>query len=168
MSQQQSIVEFREIKGYPAYRASSDGHVWSNLSGSWQKLKPGWTLNGRLFVYLYPGRKKFQLHRLILEAFVGPCPKGMECRHFPDKNPHNNAVSNLQWGTKKQNQQDRVFHGTSSRGEQNGFARLTAEIIASIRADASAGMSLRLLAKKYGVCKTSAANIVSRKSWKHI
>jgi hypothetical protein len=59
------------------------------------------------------------VHRLVLEAFVGPCPKGMQSRHFPDKDTSNNALTNLQWGTPKQNQDDRITHGTDGRGERH-------------------------------------------------
>lgn len=55
------------------------------------------------------------VHELVLTTFVDPCPKGMECRHW-DGNPTNNALSNLLWGTPKENGQDRVRHGTSRLG----------------------------------------------------
>jgi hypothetical protein len=51
------------------------------------------------------------VHRLVLEAFVGPCPDGCECRHL-DGNSRNNALSNLAWGTSGENKLDEVRHGT--------------------------------------------------------
>jgi hypothetical protein len=58
------------------------------------------------------GRKRTtQVHRLVLAAFVGPCPDGMECRHL-DGNPANNRIENLCWGTRAENNADRVRHGT--------------------------------------------------------
>lgn len=52
------------------------------------------------------------VHRLVLAAFVGPRPPGMVCRHFPDRDPRNNRLDNLSYGTLKQNAQDKVIHGT--------------------------------------------------------
>lgn len=49
--------------------------------------------------------------RLVLETFVGPCPDGMECRHL-DGNKLNDDLENLCWGTRYENIQDKVIHGT--------------------------------------------------------
>ena len=58
------------------------------------------------------GRKRVALiHRLVLEAFVGPCPEGMEACHW-DGDPTNNRVENLRWDTRSANARDRVRHGT--------------------------------------------------------
>jgi hypothetical protein len=44
-----------------------------------------------------------KVHRLVLEAFVGPCPDGMECLHSPDATRTNNRLDNLRWGTHQDN-----------------------------------------------------------------
>lgn len=51
---------------------------------------------------------RVSVHRLVLEAFVGPCPPGMECRHHPDNCRTNNRLENLSWGTHSQNMRDRA------------------------------------------------------------
>ena len=51
-------------------------------------------------------RSTKRVHRLVLEAFVGPCPEGMECCHWDD-NPTNNALTNLRWDTTIENARDR-------------------------------------------------------------
>lgn len=50
-------------------------------------------------------------HTLVLEAFVGPRPEGMMCRHL-DGDPLNNRLENLRWGTREENAQDSIRHGT--------------------------------------------------------
>ena len=50
------------------------------------------------------------VHSLVLEAFVGKRPEGMECRHLDGKRSHND-LDNLCWGTKKENAADRAKHG---------------------------------------------------------
>jgi hypothetical protein len=70
--------------------------------------------HGDLKVYLCKnGRPTTCLvHRLVLLAFVGPCPPGYECLH-DDGNPANNVLSNLHWGTPLENAQDMLRHGTN-------------------------------------------------------
>lgn len=50
------------------------------------------------------------VHRLVLEAFVGECPDGMETCH---KNGirTDNRLENLYWGTSSENSHDIVRHG---------------------------------------------------------
>lgn len=42
---------------------------------------------------------------LVLEAFIGPRPPGMEVLHWDD-DPTNNALSNLRYGTYRENRDD--------------------------------------------------------------
>lgn len=66
---------------------------------------------GHLLVRLCKKGKQYKiyLHRLVLLAFVGPCPKNMGTRHFPDKNPANCRLDNLQYGTHKENMRDKII-----------------------------------------------------------
>lgn len=50
------------------------------------------------------------IHHLVLEAFVGPRPAGMECRHLNGM-PDDNRLENLRWGTSSENSLDVVRHG---------------------------------------------------------
>ena len=63
----------------------------------------------------------------MLEAYVGPKPKGMETRHL-NGNRQDNRLSNLSYGSHSDNQQDAVRHGTQAglhtRGERHGQAKL--------------------------------------------
>lgn len=51
------------------------------------------------------------IHRLVLEAFVGPCPPGMEGCHRNDT-ATDNSLTNLRWDTRSANQIDSVRNGT--------------------------------------------------------
>lgn len=66
------------------------------------------TSNGYLVVFIDKRAKR--IHRLVLEAFVGPCPKGQESRHL-DSDRQNNCLDNLCWGTRSENAQDRLKTG---------------------------------------------------------
>lgn len=54
--------------------------------------------------------RKLQVHRMVLEAFVGPCPEGMEALHWNDT-PGENYLTNLRWGTPSENRHDLVRNG---------------------------------------------------------
>jgi len=58
--------------------------------------------------------RMYKIHKLVLSVFVGPRPKGKETRHL-DGDKTNNKLSNLCYGTKKQNEKDRIKHGTTFR-----------------------------------------------------
>lgn len=58
-----------------------------------------------------PGiQKTFYVHRLVLEAFVGPCPEGMEACHG-NGDPGDNRIENLRWDTRFANVHDMLGHG---------------------------------------------------------
>lgn len=113
--------EWRDIPRYEGrYQASNHGRVRSldrmvHYKNGVQRLhkgrvlRPGGNPSGHLMVNLIP-RKNEYIHRLVLEAFVGPCPEGMECCHN-DGDPSNNYLQNLRWDTPSANGFDHVKHG---------------------------------------------------------
>lgn len=68
--------------------------------------------NGYLRVTLsHLGRSiQVSVHRVVLEAFVGPCPAGMEACHANGVR-NDNHLENLRWDTKLSNAADRTKHG---------------------------------------------------------
>lgn len=75
-----------------------------------QILKTGRHQNGYPTVYVKRMKRGFLVHHAVLNAFEGPCPEGLEARHYDD-DPLNSARVNLAWGTRSQNQQDRLRNG---------------------------------------------------------
>ena len=53
------------------------------------------------------------VHRLVLEAFAGPCPPRMEALHWNGVKT-DCRLSNLRWGTSAENTADMVRHGTAA------------------------------------------------------
>jgi hypothetical protein len=122
----------KQIPGFPKYSITDDGSVWSTQKkvGKWLKLKKA--KFGYLRASLWTGTKVItrMVHCLVLETFVGPCPKGAECRHL-NSDPSDNRLNNLKWGTRSENAQDAIRRGTFSRlryvGNLNWSTKLTAE-----------------------------------------
>ena len=153
--------------GYRGYYASDRGTIWSKRRGALFKLKPKIDGFGYHRVCVTREDKKQEwrfVHVLVLEAFIGPPPKGMECRHFPDRDPGNNRLTNLSWGTRSQNQRDRVHHGTSSRGEQNARVKLSETQVLTIR-KLEGRFTKSKIARMFGVGRTTIRNILSGERW---
>lgn len=108
---------WREIPGYSRYEVSDRGEVrsWIPWRGTPlpRAVRPSRDSGGYPQVSLWgdAGRQSFGVHRLVMRAFVGRRPEGKEIRHL-DGNPLNCSLSNLQYGTRSENQYDRVRHGT--------------------------------------------------------
>lgn len=106
-------------------------------------------------------------HRLVLEAFVGPCPEGMLCRHLNGIRT-DNRPENLAWGTPAENTADSIAHGTHRRGEASPKSKLTSAQVRDIRAMVRAGSTHRAAARAYGVSFNAVDAIIQRRSWAHL
>lgn len=113
--------EWRAVLGHEGlYEVSDMGHVRSLDREVWHGTgtKNGTRkLIGRPIVSSmakgYPAvsiPERVCIHTLVCEAWYGPRPDGMVCRHL-DGNPTNNTPDNLRWGTPKENSQDTLRHG---------------------------------------------------------
>jgi hypothetical protein len=158
------VYRERPITGRPGYKIREDGYVFSQveqttngpaLSGIWRLIKPTPQERGHLSVTLGQGDTRY-VHRLVLEAFVGPCPEGMECRHLNGV-PADNRLENLRRGTPKENHGDSVRHGTAAHRKPGwrprGRVSLTAAQVEEIRAKVPAAPSgvPQELAERFGV-----------------
>lgn len=126
-------------------------------------LKPGATKAGYpLVVPCKNGKPRSQyVHHLVLKAFAGPCPDGMECLHG-DGNPGNARLDNLSWGTPIENAADQFRHGTKPRGERCSWAKITAAQVLEIRADARPQTQI---AKSFGISRQNVSIIKRRLQW---
>lgn len=112
-------------------------------------------------------RKTISVHTLVLEAFVGPAPDGMECRHL-DGNQRNNRLGNLAWGTPDQNQADKVRHGTILKGERVVQSVLTASDVVQVRRRYANGERQYRLARELGVSKATICRAIHGRCWAHV
>ncbi|WP_074133292.1 NUMOD4 motif-containing HNH endonuclease [Mycolicibacterium houstonense] len=114
--------QWRPVPGYDLYEVSDQGRVRSidRIANSrWDTpkrvrgkvLKP--STAGRyptVTLYLQGEQHTLLIHRLVLLAFVGPCPDGHEALHFDD-DPNNNRLHNLRWGSRSENSRDCIRNG---------------------------------------------------------
>jgi hypothetical protein len=85
-----------------------------------------------------------------------------------DGNPKNNHVTNLKWGTNKENAEDRASHGTDIIGENHKHAKMNENSVRELRRMASAGATFASLGKRFGIAPGTAWTIARRLKWKHV
>jgi len=107
--------------------------------------------------------KWYRVHRLVLEAFLGPCPDKCEAIH-KDGSRTNNHLSNLIWGTRSQNLSEYGFWNDKNPIE----FKLSKEDVLKIRKAITNGKVIKTIADKYGVCTNTIRNIKSGVSWKGV
>jgi hypothetical protein len=102
-------------------------------------------------------RKQFHIHKLVLEAFIGKAPIGMEgC--------HNNGIktdcklSNLRWDTRKNNHKDQKIHGTKAKVGKKINQELANEI-------KELDEKVCQIAKKYNLSVIQIWRIKNNKAW---
>ena len=143
-----------EIRPIPStfglYGAGVDGRIYRIDSDPPRPLRAAEA--GSSVKYQYVGvcvggrPRSVAVHRLVCEAFYGPCPDwAQEVRHL-DGDPTNNNPLNLDWGTISQNRMDAVSHGSIAKNR-----RLSAQDADAIR---TSSQSDRALGRIYGVSGT--------------
>jgi hypothetical protein len=186
------MAEYRPIAGYPGYRVGDDGSVWccrpingrGPANKPWRRLNPwrnpkpnGGSVYSIVSLHGNGVHVARCVHLIVLESFIGPRPEGMQARHFPDRDTTNNRLDNLQWGTPKQNSQDRITHGTNAGGSRNGSAKLKEADIVVLRLRYFAALGSRRkmpngrlakIAKEFGVTIGHVCKIVRRRLWKNV
>ena len=165
--------QWMPVVGYEGlYEVSDAGRVRSvdriSSDGSRRKgkiLKP--VASQRLQVTLSRAsvRKQCEIHRLVLEAFGGPAPKGKIACHRDD-NHENNSLSNLYWGSYSENWADSVVNGGRPSGRRD--SALTEVDVLSIRARCGTGETQRSVAADFGLDQSAVSLIVNRKVWANV
>lgn len=170
------------VKGYEGlYEVSDLGNVRTyRVQGKRNKVVPFPTYmvarvnskTGRRNIGLRKGdhRRWFNVYRLVLEAFVGPCPLGMEACHY-DGDCTNDRLDNLRWDTRAGNIADKHRHGTMigrKAGIRHHNARLNDDDIRCIRAEPFFPGVNHMLAKAFGVGWKHISAIRNGHTWGHV
>lgn len=165
------------------YQASNLGRIrraklpknspWSAKIG--HILKPQMIPRGYFFIMPRINGKIYQryVHRLVCEAFIGPCPKRKQVNH---KNgiKFDNRIENLEYVTPSENDLHCTRILKKRMGENHPMAKLSNEDIKYIRnypyrrgTKRDCG-SMNDLAKKFNVHKCTIFYILKNKTWNHI
>lgn len=162
MSAQEDWVRIYEA---PGYHISSFGRV----------IGPRGLMQGEIdiggYVRVLIKDKKRMVHRLVAKAFLPPPMEGCVINH-KDANKQNNAVSNLEWVTQKENiaHSWRLGLQKPSRGEDHYMSKLKVGEVIDIYINTKDRVrgSQRAMANKYGCTNACIQGIASGKTWRHI
>jgi len=145
---------WKPIPDFPGYEVSNLGGVRSyrmmgpvpRISDTVQRVLSPHTAkkDGRQHLILYKDGEGYTrpVHRLVLEAFVGPRPGELEVCHN-DGDMSNNRLDNLRYDTHLENMSDRVEKVCGLRRDERD---------AQIREKYEAGVTADELAEEYGIC----------------
>lgn len=160
-------MKMKPVPGFPMYEVTPDGRVWSHYNDKFLiPTRRGPYLNVDLAKDGLIHQRR--IHVLVLEAFVGPRPDGMQCRHL-NGDPHDNNLDNLRWGTALENAADRERHGRWPHGEKSPRSKLTSDDVASIRNSyIPQVVTLKMLAESYGVGISEIHRIIHKQAWCHL
>jgi hypothetical protein len=181
------VEEWRPVVGFPDYAVSSKGSVrrvradrHGRISG--RNLVGIARPDGYLQVTLHESTVQTVrlVHRIVCEAFHGPCPgKGFHAAHG-DGNRAGNHASNIRWATISDNNRDKIFHGTircgadhhanlrpecMPRGSSHGNAKLSDAAVQRIRADPR---RQRQIAADHGVSQSLVSLVKLGRIWAHV
>lgn len=174
VSSQEATLQ--SIPGYKGYFADKQGNIYSawiplskgsiiNLDKI-KRLKPSPKRHGYLAVspVLNGKVKTIYVHQLVMLAFVGGCPAGMEVCH-EDGNKSNNALYNLRYDTPTGNRRDGKRTNTGNTGVRNNTTKLTENQVREIRRRIATGERDALIAPDFNVSRSLIYCIRTNKTW---
>jgi hypothetical protein len=113
------------------------------------------------------GQKSLYVHKLVAKLFIGNRPDGFVIRHL-DGNRLNNHVSNLAYGTTRENYDDTIKHKVHA-GENNSRALLNERSVKAIKIlNKEFNLDKYNLAKAFDVNHATIRAILSGRNWKEI
>ena len=113
--------------------------------------------------------KTFRVNRLVALAFLDN-PLGKPEVNHKDGNKRNNAVSNLEWATRSENELHAFATGlkTGPRGSRQGRSRLVEADVVEIVSRLRVGRGVGELAREFGVHQSTISDIKLGRSWAHL
>jgi hypothetical protein len=169
------VEQWREIPGFEGYyEVSNTGNLRSLdrwlTSGRHRKgarLQANRSASGHFKVRLCRGGRHhwFGVHCLVLAAFIGPRPEGMQGAHN-NGDPSDNRPENLRWDTAKGNAADRKSHGTEMCGENNPRSKLTERQVSEIFRMHRSGVMGKDIAAVMLCTPANISSILKGKHWR--
>lgn len=150
-------------KNYPHYYIYSDGRIFSKRTN--QFLKTPLDRGGYVKVTLtYNGKRVYKtVHRLVAETFI-PNPENKPQINHINGIKTDNRAENLEWCTVEENEIHAMRNGLKAVGLRNGKCKLSDQEVLEIRAKYKSGnITMEILGKEYGVCKSHISGIISHR-----
>jgi hypothetical protein len=165
-----TVVEFKACPSFPGYEVSAYGVVRTTHRPRRSRYPAGYVLSpftekdGRVGVNItVKGKHRAtRVATLVADAWICPRPHPkLEVCH-EDGDPSHNHYKNLRWDTRSNNHQDKLRHGTHSRGDRHPLAKLTAEQVADIRTSTDLQ---RVIAERHGIRQGHVSRIKNGVRW---
>ncbi len=160
---------WKAIPSFPDFEASSLGRIrrvanCKNSRDTGGIIKARVQNAGYLMVCLnYENKVHARLvHRLVAEAFLGPCPKGFNVDH-KDFSKLNNAAENLTYVKVAVN--CAKFKDGHLTGERNAAAKITNQQAAEIRELHAQGLGYKKISKLLNISWSIVRNAASGKTY---
>lgn len=155
--------EWRNVPGFASYEVSNLGQLRRLHKTRYPSvLVPYRAKRGKYLVFslrVDGTTKLVRLNRLVALAFHGEPPfLGADARHL-DGDKENNYATNIAWGSRTDNEADKVRHGTSNQGERHGMAKLTNEQVRELVRRYRNGENPVTLAAEFKVNKSYPASV---------
>lgn len=166
---------WKPIPDFPGYEVSNHGRVRSYRARGGNENGSSWHISDRpqrilsqsednagyLGVALCKNGKGYysKIAQLVMNAFVGPPPYGLEICHN-DGNRKNNHLSNLRYDTHSANIIDCILAGKK--------AKLTSEEVIEIRRRRATGDTYTEIAEDFPVVTNTIRDVCNRYTYQHI
>lgn len=166
------LEEWRDVEGFPGYRVSSYGRIETTRHGKCliRTINPTGKHDAYLRVKLAEGipRKGVGklVHRLVMEAFVGPSE--LQVNHI-DGNKTNNRLDNLEYVTGSENNLHAYRTGLRKRqiGEEASGSKLVECEVVEIRRRLETE-TVSGIARDLGLNRKTIQAIKHGRSWSHV
>lgn len=175
MNSQQNVEIWKPITGYEGrYEISNMGRVKSfkKTKGQPFRIRNTSGKSGRYAGVNITGHdgktKRWPIHTLVAQEFIGPRPKGMHINH-KSGNRRDNNLENLEYCTPSANLKHAYRIGLASHvGSNHNNAKLNEEKVCDIRKLVRSGFRQSEVAQMYGVNRTTVVGICTGKHWTHV
>jgi hypothetical protein len=163
-SQPQEWVRFPYNSNY-AVRQNGDVMRIGGRVLAQQTAKRG----GYLTVALWSNNKgkTWPVHQVVCLTFHGPRPSPYHEVAHRDGNRRNNHKDNLRWATRSENESDKLAHGTSNRGENNGRCVVRESVVLDVKRAIRDGVRVSVIARSFGLSQSHVSHIKRGRLWSH-
>lgn len=166
---------WKPVDGFPNTEVSNLGRVKSLFRGQDRIRKTQAHQCGYEVVKLQCGnfRKWCRVHVLVMEAFIGPKPKGWDVNHI-DGCKQNNRLENLEYVTRSYNHKHAFQLGLAKspfrhyQGSKHPGSKVKESDVHTMREMFAQGIPRRSIAEKFDISPYTVWDIVKRRSWKHV